>query len=43
MIRNVSMLILSLVVVGVMAAALFLFFKRLDKIEEEQWGPKKKK
>jgi hypothetical protein len=36
-------LIMTLIAAGVMAVVLVRFFRRLRKIEEELWGPPKKK
>lgn len=40
MLRNVSMVILSIVAAAGMAVVLTLFYRRLRKIDEEQWGDK---
>jgi hypothetical protein len=40
MLRNLAMIITSLLVGGVMALILIIFLRRLRKIEEEKWGKK---
>lgn len=40
MIRNISMLILCVIVGGAMFVTLKLFLRKLVKIEEQMWGEK---
>jgi len=40
--KHIVMLVLSLAVVGGLVATMFWFLRRLNLIEEELWGKKKK-
>ena len=40
MIREISMIVLSVVVAGMMTLILFRFLRRLRKVEDEMWGEK---
>jgi len=40
MFRNIAMVILSVLAAAGMAVVLTLFYRRLRKIDEEQWGHK---
>ena len=40
MLRNLVMIVLSFLVAGAMAVIMFLFLRRLRRIEEDKWGKK---